>query len=152
MVEAIGMLIRLLYQTELSFAIKTSTQKSTIRLQTVEPSSSELFLYPFIHMTGHGNVVLVQMKSKIWEITWWQEVFHIDDNYGMDEFVRKEIKKKLIPDNSLKNSKITSSHFPRTFYAFNVAPKIHEHDNKQPQAFAFFIEGRLAHCIPMNVI
>ena len=126
------------------FCNQNINTKINNKVATVEPSSSELFLYPFIHMTGHGNVVFSSNEiQNLRNYLMAGGFLHIDDNYGMDEFVRKEIK-KLFPDNSLVE--IPKSHpIFQGPYAFpNGLPKIHEHDNKQPQAFGIFIEGRLA--------
>ena len=110
---------------------------------TVEPSSPDLFSYPYVHMTGHGNVVfstndIENLKNYLTS----GGFLHIDDNYGMDQYIRKEIK-KIFPNNDLVE--IPSSHAifqkPNAFPA--GIPKIHEHDGKQPQAFGIFIEGRL---------
>ncbi|WMW78713.1 DUF4159 domain-containing protein [Flavobacterium sp. 20NA77.7] len=119
------------------------TTKLNQKIATVEPGSAELFLYPFVHMTGHGNVVfsasdVVNLKNYLSA----GGFLHIDDNYGMDEYIRKEIK-KIFPEASL--TEIPKSHpiFQGPYSFPNGLPKIHEHDNKQPQAFGIFIENRL---------
>ena len=107
---------------------------------TVTPSSPDLFSYPFVHMTGHGNVVF--SNNDVQNLRNYLNAggfLHIDDNYGMDEYVRKEIK-KLYPDNALIEIPKTHQIF-QTPYSFpNGLPKIHEHDNKQPMAYGIFIE------------
>lgn len=133
--------------TSLPNLIKFSNQNSTTRIQLkpglVEPSSPDLFSYPFVHMTGHGNVVF--SESDIINLRNYMTsggFLHIDDNYGMDEFIRKEIK-KIFP--SIPLLEIPSNHpiFQKP-YAFPAGiPKIHEHDGKRPQAFGFFIDNRL---------
>jgi hypothetical protein len=119
------------------------TTKLNQKIATVEPGSAELFLYPFVHMTGHGNVVfsasdVVNLKNYLSA----GGFLHIDDNYGMDEYIRKEIK-KIFPEASL--TEIPKNHpiFQGPYSFPNGLPKIHEHDNKQPQAFGIFIENRL---------
>jgi hypothetical protein len=94
-------------------------------------------------MTGHGNVVfstndIINLRNYLTS----GGFLHIDDNYGMDEFIRKEIK-KLFPDNPLVE--IPSNHiiFQKPYNFPNGLPKIHEHDNKKPQAFGVFIENRI---------
>ncbi|MDG2433085.1 DUF4159 domain-containing protein [Flavobacterium sp.] len=110
---------------------------------TVEPSSPSLFSYPFIHMTGHGNVVF--NDAEVTNLKNYLEsggFLHIDDNYGMDQYIRKEIK-KIFPKNEL--IEIPSSHaiFQKP-YAFPTGlPKIHEHDGKRPQALGIFKDNRL---------
>ena len=111
---------------------------------TIEAGSQEIFNFPLVHMTGHGNVVfstndVINLRNYLTS----GGFLHIDDNYGMDEFIRKEIK-KIFPDNPL--TEIPSNHliFQEPFSFSSGLPKIHEHDNKKPQAFGIFIEGRIA--------
>lgn len=110
---------------------------------TVEPGSAEIFSFPFLHMTGHGNVVfadneIINLRNYLTS----GGFLHIDDNFGMDKYIRKEIK-KLFPSNELVE--IPSNHqiFQKPFSFPNGLPKIHEHENKKPQAFGIFIEARL---------
>lgn len=110
---------------------------------TVEPGSSEIFDYPFCHMTGHGNVVFSKEERQNLRAYLASGGFlHIDDNYGMSPYIRREIK-KLFPDQELKE--LPSNHpIFSTFYTFkNGLPKIHEHDGLPPQAFGITLEGRL---------
>lgn len=111
--------------------------------RTVEPGSPDLFSYPFVHMTGHGNVVFSENDAiNLRKYLLGGGFLHIDDNYGMDQYIRKEIK-KLFPNNDLVE--IPSSHpiFQKPFVFTNGLPKIHEHDGKRPQAFGLFIENKL---------
>lgn len=110
---------------------------------TVEPGSTAIFDYPFCHMTGHGNVVF--SKAERQNLRAYLEsggFLHIDDNYGMSPYIRREIK-KLFPDQELKELPATHPIFS-TFHTFpNGLPKIHEHDGLPPQAFGIILEGRL---------
>ena len=109
----------------------------------VEPSSPDLFSYPFVHMTGHGNVVFSDADVKNLSNYLNSGGFlHIDDNYGMDEYIRKEIK-KIFQKNDLVE--IPSNHpiFQKPFLFANGLPKIHEHDGKRPQSFGIFVENKL---------
>lgn len=114
------------------------------KVNSVDVGSAELFLYPFVHMTGHGNVVFNNNDVRNLQNYLNAGGFlHIDDNYGMDEYIRKEIK-KIFPNTALVEIPKTHAIF-QTPYSFpNGLPKIHEHDNKQPQAYGIFIENRLA--------
>ena len=108
----------------------------------VEAGSKAIFDYPFVHMTGHGNVVFSQPEVK--NIRTYLEAggfLHIDDNYGMDPFVRVELK-KIFPNKDL--TELPSNH-PIFNQSYNLPglPKIHEHDGHPAQAFGFFIDGRL---------
>jgi hypothetical protein len=126
------------------FCNQNINTKLNPKVNSVDVGSAELFLYPFVHMTGHGNVVF--SSNDIQNLQNYLNsggFLHIDDNYGMDEYIRKEIK-KLFPNAALVE--IPKAHpIFQTPYSFpNGLPKIHEHDNKQPQAYGIFIENRLA--------
>ncbi|KAF2508823.1 DUF4159 domain-containing protein [Flavobacterium foetidum] len=110
---------------------------------TVEPGSPDLLSYPFVHMTGHGNVVfsdsdVINLRNYLTA----GGFLHIDDNYGMDQFIRKEIK-KIFPNNSLIEIPANHAIFQKPFSFPNGLPKIHEHDGTRPQAFGIFIENKL---------
>ena len=114
------------------------------KVNSVDVGSAELFLYPFVHMTGHGNVVF--SNNDIQNLQNYLNsggFLHIDDNYGMDEYIRKEIK-KIFPNTALVEIPKTHAVFQTPYPFPNGLPKIHEHDNKQPQAYGIFIENRLA--------
>jgi len=110
---------------------------------TVEPASTDIFNYPFIHMTGHGNVIfssadLINLRKYLLG----GGFLHIDDNYGMDKFIRRELK-RLFPDKELIEVGFDHPVYHQK-YSFNTGlPKVHEHDNKVPQGFAIFHEGRM---------
>ena len=111
-------------------------------ISDVDLGSSEMFRYPFIHMTGHGNVVLNPSEVEvIRKYLIGGGFLHIDDNYGMDLFVRREIK-KVFPE---LNFELIPANHPiyHQKYQFNGLPKIHEHDGKPAQGFGLFYQGRL---------
>ena len=108
----------------------------------VEVGSKDIFRYPFIHMTGHGNVVF--SRSDIENLRSYLLAggfLHIDDNYGMNEFIRVELK-KVFPDKQLVELPSNHPIFNQK-YSFNGLPKVHEHDGKRPQAFGIIEDGRL---------
>jgi len=108
----------------------------------VEVGSPDLLLYPFIHMTGHGNVVFSNNEAENLRTYLNGGGFlHIDDNYGMDEFIRVELK-KVFPNNELVELPFNHDVFHQK-YDFSGLPKIHEHDGKRPQAFGIILDGRL---------
>lgn len=110
---------------------------------TVAPSSPDIFEYPFIHMTGHGNVVFNDQElTNLRNYLTSGGFLHIDDNFGMDQYIRKEIK-KLFPNNNLVELSATHKIFQAPFSFPSGIPKIHEHENQKPQAFGIFIEDRL---------
>lgn len=109
----------------------------------IDVGSPLLFTYPFVHMTGHGNVVFSNTeRENLRNYLLAGGFLHIDDNYGMDEFIRPEIK-QLFPNIELVEIPFDHPIFHQT-YDFNGLPKVHEHDDKRPQAFGIFIDGRLA--------
>ncbi len=111
--------------------------------EVVEVGSAELFSYPFVHMTGHGNVVFSSQEAQnLRNYLIGGGFLHIDDNYGMDKFVRLEMK-KVFPE--LDFIELPYSH---DVYSINYKfpdglPKIHEHDGKPAQGFGLLYEGRL---------
>jgi hypothetical protein len=110
---------------------------------TVEVGSSEIFLYPILHMTGHGNVVFsTQEAENLRNYLLGGGFLHIDDNYGMDKYIREEML-KVFPE--LKWVELPYSHpiYHQKYDFSNGLPKIHEHDNKTPQGFGLFYENRL---------
>lgn len=110
---------------------------------TVTPGSSDLFSYPFVHMTGHGNVVFEkEERENLRNYLIGGGFLHIDDNYGMNQYVRREIK-KLFPEHELEELPVNHPIFS-TYYEFKDGlPKIHEHDGLPPQAFGITIDDRL---------
>ncbi len=118
---------------------------TTISKETpyVDVGSPELSLYPFIHMTGHGNVVFSLTEAEnLRNYLLGGGFLHIDDNYGMDKFIREELK-KVFPNNSLVELPFSHPVFHQKYDFNGGLPKIHEHDGKRPQAFGIIIEGRL---------
>lgn len=108
----------------------------------VEVGSQDLFIYPMIHMTGHGNVVFSPGEAENLRNYLLSGGFlHVDDNYGMDEFIRVELK-KVFPNKELIELPFDHPVFHQK-YDFNGLPKIHEHDGKRPQAFGIIHDGRL---------
>lgn len=108
----------------------------------VDVASADLFLYPFVHMTGHGNVVFSNSDAEnLRNYLLGGGFLHIDDNYGMDQFIRPEIK-KLFPNKELVELPSNHPIFSQK-YKFNGLPKIHEHDDKRAQAFAIIENGRI---------
>jgi hypothetical protein len=112
-------------------------------IPTVEVGSPELFNYPFVHMTGHGNVVFNEQElDNLRAYLVGGGFLHADDNYGMDKFIRTQLE-KLFPSTKLVELPFSHPLFHQKFEFQNGLPKIHEHDNKSPQAFGLFYEGRM---------
>ncbi|MFH6999639.1 DUF4159 domain-containing protein [Flavobacterium sp. FlaQc-57] len=110
---------------------------------TVEPSNPDLLSYPFVHMTGHGNVVFSDDDvTNLRNYLNGGGFLHIDDNYGMDQYIRKEIK-KIFPNNNLIEIPANHPIFLKPYPFPNGLPKIHEHDGTRAQAFGIFIDNKL---------
>ncbi|WP_224483144.1 DUF4159 domain-containing protein [Robertkochia aurantiaca] len=111
--------------------------------QVVETGSEDLFLYPYVHMTGHGNVFFdeddaINLRTYLLA----GGFLHIDDNYGMQPYLVKELK-KVFPDKELIELPADHPIFTQHFKFPGGLPKIHEHDGKRPQAFGIFENDRL---------
>lgn len=108
-----------------------------------EAGSSTLFQYPFVYMTGHGNVVFSDAEAKnLRKYLLAGGFLHIDDNYGLDQYIRPEMK-KVFP--KLDFVELPTSHpiYHQKFDFPAGLPKIHEHDGKRPQGFALIHNGRV---------
>lgn len=111
--------------------------------QTVEAGSPEIFGLPFLHMTGHGNVVFSNEDAENLRIYLLAGGFlHIDDNYGMDQYVRPALK-QIFPEKEMVELPFSHPIYHQKYNFNNGLPKIHEHDGKAPQGFGVFHEGRL---------
>lgn len=109
----------------------------------VEAGSTDLFNYPFIYLTGHGNIVFSDQEAKnIRNYLMGGGFLHIDDNYGLDKFIRPQMK-IVFPE--LDFVELPSNHiiYNQKFKFPSGLPKIHEHDGKRPQGFALIFKGRI---------
>lgn len=114
-----------------------------VNVAVVDVGSLDVFNYPFVHMTGHGNVFFDENDvSNIRSYLLAGGFLHIDDNYGMKDYAMSQMQ-KAFPE--LQWVELPYSHeiFKKPYPFPDGLPKIHEHDNKAPQAFALIYEGRL---------
>ena len=110
---------------------------------TVEVGSAEIYNYPFLHMTGHGNVVFSDAEAENLRTYLIAGGFlHIDDNYGMDPFVRPAMK-KVFPELEFKEVPFDHPIYHSPFEFDNGMPKIHKHDDKPAKGFGLIWEGQL---------
>jgi len=133
--------------TSLPNLIKFCNQNINTRIKqkpaTVEPGSPDLLSYPYVHLTGHGNVVFNDNElTNLRNYMVSGGFLHIDDNYGLDQYIRNELK-KIFPNNDLVEIPASHAIFQKPYSFPAGIPKIHEHDGKRPQAFGIFIENRL---------
>lgn len=127
----------------INFCNKELNAKLSPNYATVDVGSSELFFYPFVHLTGHGNVVFSDADIKNLRTYLLGGGFlHIDDNYGLDVFIRREMK-KVFPELDFVEIPFSHPIYHQKFSFPNGLPKIHEHDNKAPKGYGLFWEGRL---------
>jgi hypothetical protein len=109
----------------------------------VEVSSPEIFNYPFVHMTGHGNVVFSPAEAdNLRKYLTGGGFLHISDNYGLDKFIRPQMK-RVFPELEFVEIPFTHPVYHQKFDFPNGLPKIHEHDGTPPQGFGLFYNGRL---------
>jgi len=112
------------------------------RQAIVKPSSKEIFNYPIVYMTGHGNVYFSEMDAKnLREYLERGGFLYVDDDYGLDNYFRREIK-KVFPDKELEEIPLNHPIF-NIYWKFDKLPKIHQHDGKSPKAYGIFIGDRL---------
>jgi hypothetical protein len=111
--------------------------------EVVEPGSADLFNYPFIHLTGHGNIIFNEQEARnLRNYLIAGGFLHADDNYGMDKFLRREMK-KVFPELDFVELPFNHPIYHQKFKFNNGLPKVHEHDNKPPQGFGLIYEGRV---------
>ncbi|MBL0341780.1 MAG: DUF4159 domain-containing protein [Bacteroidetes bacterium] len=109
----------------------------------VEVGSQEIFNYPFVHMTGHGNVVFSPQEAEnLRNYLTGGGFLHIDDNYGLDQFIRPQMK-RVFPDLDFVELPFSHPIYSQKFNFPNGLPKIHEHDEKPAQGFGLMYNGRL---------
>ncbi|MGB7785357.1 MAG: DUF4159 domain-containing protein [Salinimicrobium sp.] len=127
----------------IDFCNKNVNTSIAAKPETVSPGSADIFQYPFVHMTGHGNVFFSEKDvENLRKYLLSGGFLHIDDNYGMNKFIRRELK-KIFPDKELTELPASHPIFSAAYDFPQGLPKIHEHDGLRPQAFGIFEKGRL---------
>ena len=120
--------------------IKTNISENP---QSVSVDSEDIFNFPILFMTGHGNVLFSDDEiQNLRNYLFSGGFLHISDNYGLDKYIRKELK-KLFPTQELQEIPANHPIYNQTFKFPEGMPKIHEHDKKPAQGFGLFYEGRL---------
>ena len=122
--------------TNLQTTIKTKPE-------SVETGSAAIFEYPFIHMTGHGNVVFDENDARNLRVYLLSGGFlHIDDNYGMKPYVMKALE-KVFPEKQMTEIPLSHPIYNNVYPFPKGVPKIHEHDGLAPKALGYFHESKL---------
>ena len=104
----------------------------------------KLWDYPFLHLTGHGNIKLTDEDVvRLREYLLRGGFLHADDNYGLDESFRREMK-RVFPDRELVDVPLTHPVYHAVYDFPNGLPKIHEHDGKAARGFGIVLGDRLA--------
>ena len=110
---------------------------------TVEVGSREIFNYPFVHLTGHGNVIFSDDEAaNLRKYLIAGGFLHIDDNYGLDKYIRPQMK-KVFPELSFIELPFEHPIYHQKYNFETGLPKIHEHDKKAPQGFGIVYKGRV---------
>lgn len=134
-------------KTALPNLIKFCNQQLSMNLaadeDAVDAGSRDLFSYPYVYMTGHGNVVFTPAEAEnIRNYLIAGGFMHVDDNYGLDKFVRLELK-KVFPELELVELPFAHPIYHQKYDFHKGLPKIHEHDGKPAQGLGLIYEGRL---------
>lgn len=109
----------------------------------VEPGSRELFNYPFVHITGHGNIFFTDAEAQnLKKYLLAGGFLEISDNYGLDKFIRAQMK-KVFPDLEFVEIPFTHPIYHQKYDFPGGLPKIHEHDNHAPKGYGIIYQGRL---------
>ena len=127
----------------INFSNQNINTKISLPFDIIDINSDKIFDYPYIFMTGHGNVVFSDVQiERLRKYLYNGGFLHIDDNYGMYKYIMREIK-RIFPD--VKIQVLPNSHiiFHQSFDFSNGLPKIHEHDGKNAQAFAITHNNRI---------
>lgn len=109
----------------------------------VEAGSTDIFNYPFVYLTGHGNIVFNEQEAQnLRNYLIGGGFLHIDDNYGLDKFIRPQMK-KVFPELDFVELPVNHIIYNQKFKFPTGLPKIHEHDGKRPQGLALIYKGRI---------
>lgn len=128
--------------------LKYASEKGGIKVRAeyvyVDLNSDDIFNYPFLFLTGHGNIFFSETEAKRLKDYLEKGGFlYADDDYGLDKAFRRELK-KVFPDKELKELPFDYGLYNCLFDFKSGPPKTHEHDNKPPRGFGLFIGERLA--------
>ena len=127
----------------IAFSNENNQTKIDSKPAAVKPSSLDIFNYPILFLTGHGNILfdteeIVNLRNYLTS----GGFIHISDNYGLDKFVRSEFK-KVFPELSFIEVPYNHPIYHQNFSFEKGVPKIHEHDGNPPQGFGLFYQGKL---------
>lgn len=127
----------------LKFIQKNTNIKVKPEYKFVDITNDEIFAYPFLFLTGHGNIVFTKTEAE--RLRRYLEnggFLYVDDDYGLDNAFRREIK-KVFPDKDLVELPFSHGIYNIKYKFPYGPPKTHKHDEKPPQGFGIFINERL---------
>jgi len=127
----------------LKFVAKNTNIQTNPEYQWVDIASDDIFNYPFLFLTGHGNVDFSEAEAK--RLRAYLEAggfLYIDDDYGLNDPIRREMK-KVFPDQDFKELPYSHGIYHAHYEFPNGVPKTHEHDGKPAQGFGLFLNGRM---------
>ncbi len=127
----------------LEFIRENTTVKTNPEYTFVDISKDDIFSYPFLFITGHGNIVLDEAEAE--RLRKYLEsggFLYVDDDYGLDKALRREIK-KVFPEKDFIELPFNHEIY-NNVYKFNGPPKTHAHDEKPPRGYGIFLDGKLA--------
>jgi len=126
-----------------SFCNRNINTNISTDIATVEAGSIELFNYPLLHITGHGNVIFSPEEAEnLRKYLLAGGFLHISDNYGMDQYIRREMQ-KVFPGQEFIELPFSHPIYHQKYTFQDGLPKVHQHDNKDPQGFGIIYEDRL---------
>jgi hypothetical protein len=128
--------------------LKAIRSRTSLPVETTEARitlmDERLWEYPFLHLTGHGNIILSDAEvGRLRDYLSRGGFLHVDDNYGLDEHIRRELK-KVYPDRELVDVPLSHPIYHVVYDFPKGLPKIHEHDGKPARGFGIFLGSRLA--------
>lgn len=127
----------------LKFVSQNTNIKTNPKYEFVDITAGNIFAYPFLFMTGHGNIVFSDSEvDKLRNYLEGGGFLYVDDDYGLDKAFRREIK-KVFPDKELQEIPFNHGLYNCMFDFRKGPPKTHEHDNNVPRGYGIFIDGRL---------
>ena len=127
----------------IAFCNENLNTSINIEPSTVEVGSEDIFNLPFVHLTGHGNVIFSKAESEnLRKYLMAGGFLHIDDNYGLDKYIRREMK-KVFPELEFVELQFSHKIYNQKYKFPKGLPKIHKHDSRPPQGFGLIYNNRL---------
>ncbi len=127
----------------ITFCNENLNTSINVEPSTVEVGSEDIFNLPFVHLTGHGNVIFSKAEAdNLRKYLMAGGFLHIDDNYGLDKYIRREMK-KVFPELEFVELQFSHKIYNQKYKFPKGLPKIHKHDSKPPQGFGLICNNRL---------